>query len=233
MSEIENVTWTFKKDDSGDIVSNYNGREYVDLGLPSGLKWATMNVGATTPEEYGDYFAWGETEPYYTVGHSQDNPCLNWKTDKTGYDWASYKWCNGSDDSMMKYCTSARYGAVDNEVTLELADDAAHVNWGGNWRMPTKAEQDELRENCTWAWTTRNGVKGYKVTGPNGDFIFLPAAGTREKRGIYIDGHGFYGSSSLHVSDSRFTNMLNFDSFGRSSGATSRYDGLSVRAVCP
>ncbi|MBR5532185.1 MAG: T9SS C-terminal target domain-containing protein, partial [Bacteroidales bacterium] len=121
--------------------------EYVDLGLPSGIKWATCNVGANSPEDYGDYFAWGETEP------------------KDYYDWSTYKYCNGSYDIMTKYFTDSDYGTVDNKTTLELTDDAAHVNWGGNWRMPTKAEQDELRntDNCTWEWTTLNGVEGYKV----------------------------------------------------------------------
>ena len=103
-----------------------NGHEYVDLGLPSRIKWATCNVGATTPEEYGDYFAWGETEP------------------KDNYDWSTYKWCNESNATMTKYCTDSSYGTVDNKTVLELEDDAAYVNWGGNWRMPTKAELDEL-----------------------------------------------------------------------------------------
>ncbi|MBR3609326.1 MAG: hypothetical protein IKL50_05525, partial [Bacteroidales bacterium] len=91
-----------------------NGKGYVDLGLS--VKWATCNVGATTPEEYGYYFAWGETTP------------------KTTYYWSAYKYCNGTDDSMTKYCTNSKYGIVDNKTTLELTDDAAHVNWGGSWR---------------------------------------------------------------------------------------------------
>lgn len=118
--------------------------EYVDLGLS--VKWATCNVGATKPEEYGDYFAWGETTP------------------KSTYDWETYKYCNGSFDSLTKYNNSSIFGTEDYKKTLELADDAARANWGGSWRMPTKAEQDELREKCTWTWTTQNGVKGCKVT---------------------------------------------------------------------
>lgn len=213
-----------------------NGHEYVDLGLPSGLKWATMNVGATTPEGYGDYFAWGETEPYYTAGHSQDNPCSSWKTGKTaGYDWASYKWCNGSEDTQTKYCKSSSYGIVDNITTLELADDAAYKNWGGSWRMPTKAEQDELRTNCTWTWTTQNGVSGYKVSSKtNSNSIFLPAAGGRW--GSDLGRAGSFGdcwSSSLRESLSNDAYCLLFYSSGVDWSYSYRYGGLSVRAVCP
>ena len=102
---------------------NYNGHEYVDLGLPSGLKWATCNVGASSPEVYGGYYAWGETE------------------EKSSYSWSTYKWCNGSYDTMTKYCTSSSYGTVDNKTTLDPQDDVAHVKWGGRWRMPTLEEQ--------------------------------------------------------------------------------------------
>ncbi|MBO5975390.1 MAG: hypothetical protein J6P95_06730, partial [Paludibacteraceae bacterium] len=101
-----------------------NGFGYIDLGLPSGLKWATCNVGADSPEEYGDYFAWGET------------------TSKTTYDWSTYKWCNGSYYTMTKYCDNSYYGIVDDKTVLDPEDDAAFVNMGGSWRMPTKAEQD-------------------------------------------------------------------------------------------
>ncbi|MCQ2254327.1 MAG: hypothetical protein MJZ29_02435 [Bacteroidaceae bacterium] len=222
-------------DDPGSSTANMvNGHEFVDLGLPSGLKWATMNVGASTPEGYGDYFAWGETEPYYTEGHSQDSPCTNWKTGKSGYNWESYKWCNGSSTSMTKYCTSSNYGTVDDKTTLELADDAAVANWGGSWRMPTKAEQDELRTNCTWTWTTQSGVNGYKVTSKtNGNSIFLPAAGYRYDISLdYVGSRGYYWSSSLSTSSSSDACYLRFDSdyvdrYG------SRGDGQSVRAVCP
>ena len=156
----------------------------VDLGLPSGLKWAACNVGATSPEEYGNYYAWGETEP------------------KTTYNWSTYKWCNGSYNTQNKYCTSSTYGTVDNKTVLELADDAARANWDGQWRMPTDAEWTELRENCELTWTddyNGTGVNGRIVTSNiNGNFIFLPAAGYRydgvlSGAGIY----GYYWSSSL------------------------------------
>lgn len=204
----------------------------VDLGLS--VKWANMNVGASSPEEYGDYFAWGETEPYYSEGNSQDNPCLSWKVDKTGYNWTSYKWCNGSSSSMTKYGISSSYGTVDNKTTLDLADDAAHINLGGDWRMPTKAEQDALRDSCTWTWTTQNGVNGYKVTSMNnGNSIFLPAAGYRNGRSLYrASSYGFYWSSSLCTSGSNCAYDLGFNSDDVGWYGSGRNDGHSVRAVC-
>ena len=193
----------------------YNGHEYVDLGLPSGIKWATCNVGATKPEEFGGYYAWGETE------------------EKSNYDWSTYKWCNGSSDSQTKYCTSSSYGTVDNKTVLDPEDDVAHVKWGGSWRMPTKAEQDELRNNCTWTWTTLNGVKGYKVTGPNGNRIFLPAAGCSDGTGANVRGSGGYcWSSSLDSNDSNLACYLYFGSGYCDWNYGSRRYGLSVRPVC-
>ncbi|MBQ0048438.1 MAG: hypothetical protein KBT33_13205, partial [Prevotellaceae bacterium] len=213
-----------------------NGHAYVDLGLPSGLKWATMNVGATTPEGYGDYFAWGETEPYYTAGHSQADLCSSWKTGKTGYNWESYKWCNGSYNTQTKYCTSSSLGTVDDKTTLESADDAAAKNWGGSWRMPTKAEQDELRTNCTWTCTVQNGVSGCKVSSKiNGNSLFLPAAGFRLNSDLDdVVSYGYYWSSSLLTSFSSSAYYLGFDSeYYVDWSYNSRHFGHSVRAVCP
>ena len=200
-----------------DLEFGQPNHEYVDLGLPSGIKWATCNVGATTPEEYGGYYAWGETE------------------EKENYDWSTYKWCNGSETTMTKYCASSSYGTVDNKTVLDPEDDVAHVKWGGNWRMPTKAELDELCTNCTWTWTTQNGVKGYKVTSKtNGNSIFLPAAGNRDGANLYDSGsYGYYWSSSLLEGYSYCACYLYF-----SSGYDvwyyyhSRYHGFSVRPVC-
>ena len=157
---------------------------YVDLGLPSGLKWATCNVGASSPEEYGDYFAWGET------------------TAKSSYSWSTYKWCNGDYDTQTKYNTDSSYGTVDNKTVLDLEDDAARANWGGNWRMPTDEEFVELYNNCTWTWTTQNGVNGYKVTSNNnGNSLFLPAAGYRNGSSLgYAGSYGNYWSASLNSS---------------------------------
>ena len=191
---------------------NENGHEWVDLGLS--VKWATCNVGATSPEEYGNYYAWGETEP------------------KTTYSWATYKWCNGSYNTQNKYCTSSTYGTVDNKTVLELADDAARANWGGQWRMPTDEEWTELRENCTWTWTTKNGVNGYEVKGTNGNSIFLPAAGYRGNDDLYgVGGDGSCWSSSLvtgNPSDACCVNFYSDDVYGSS---RSRGYGRSVRPV--
>ena len=169
------------------------GHEYVDLGLPSGLKWATCNVGATTPEAYGNYYAWGETEP------------------KDPYIWSNYKWCNGStvdDAKMTKYCNDSfgQDGFKDNKTVLDLEDDAANVIWGGKWRMPTDAEWTELRENCEWTWTSDyngTGVAGRIVTSNiNGNSIFLPAAGYCGNDGLDNAGnYGNYWSSSLNMDD--------------------------------
>ena len=196
---------------------NTGNHEYVDLGLS--VKWATCNVGANKPEEYGDYFAWGETEP------------------KDYYDWSTYKWCNGSDNTQTKYCTDSYYGTVDNKTQLELSDDAARANWGGSWRMPTTEEQQELINNCTWTWTTQNGVNGYKVTSKkNGNSIFLPAAGCRN--GSSLDNAGSYGlyglywSSSLDTGDPVDAYELYFDSVYMRWNYNNRHCGQSVRPVC-
>ena len=195
---------------------NTGNHEYVDLGLS--VKWATCNVGATKPEDCGDYFAWGETQPKYY------------------YDWSTYKYCNGSSSTLTKYNTFSSRGTVDNKTTLELSDDAARANWGGSWRMPTKAEQDELRNNCTWTWTTQNGVKGYKVTSKsNGKSIFLPAAGSHYDSSLTNAGSdGFYWSSSLYTDGpGGLAYNLYFKSSSVEGGGYSyRSYGRSVRPVC-
>ncbi|MBO4664406.1 MAG: fimbrillin family protein [Bacteroidaceae bacterium] len=193
--------------------------EAVDLGLS--VKWATMNVGAQSETDYGDYFAWGETEPQSS----------------NRYYWDSYKWGNGTSSSMTKYCVSTLYGTVDNNTTLDAEDDAASVNWGGAWRMPTHAEQVELVSNCTWKWVTSYNnvsVNGYVVTGSNGNSIFLPAAGYRSNGSLLSAGsYGDYWSSSLHESYSYRAWRLDFASYSRSSNnGDNRSYGLSVRAVC-
>ena len=128
----------------------------VDLGLS--VKWASCNVGASSPEECGGYYSWGEIE------------------EKSDYSKNTYKWVNNGDwNNFVKYCTDSSYGTVDNKTILELEDDVAHVKWGGTWRMPTFAEFQELQDNCIWEWTSINGTNGYKVIANNGNFIFLPA----------------------------------------------------------
>ena len=199
-------------------VTSENAHEYVDLGLPSGLKWATCNVGATKPEEYGDYFAWGEVKR------------------KTEYNWSTYKY-GEKDEKLTKYCNARSYGKdgfTDNKTVLDPEDDATTVNWGGNWRMPTIEEMDELKEKCTWTWTTLNGVKGYKVVGPNGNSIFLPAAGYVGGGSSLSDGsHGYYWLSSLYTDYPGYAYDVFFNSgFVDCYYFSYRNYGRSVRPVC-
>ena len=189
--------------------------QMVDLGLS--VKWANMNVGATTAEDYGNYFAWGEVVPKDT---------FNWKT---------YKWCNdGSSYAINKYNIDSMYPIIDNKTQLELADDVAHVNWGDSWRMPTDAEWTELRTNCTWTWTTQNGVNGYKVSATNGNSIFLPAAGWHYDTSLdYVGTKGYYFSSSLGSGSPLFVLGVYFLWNEVRGGSTNRCYGQSVRPVCP
>lgn len=211
--------------------------EYVDLGLS--VKWATCNVGANVPEEYGDYFSWGDTEPNYTCGNPQFNRPIYWKTGKNnGYHIA--KWVISTEDEYIitKYNKQESRGTVDNKTVLELADDAAHANWGGSWRMPTVVELEELYTNCTWTWTSQNGVNGCIVTGPNGNSIFLPAAGEYNVD-VYNDYEGRYihlWSSSLHHTYSLCAHSLEVYhehcSDLPSNWNNGRQKGDPVRAVC-
>ena len=206
------------------------GHEYVDLGLPSGFKWATCNVGASSPEEFGDYFAWGETEPYYGSLYP-----LTWKEGKSnGYAWVSYKWCDGNDMTMTKYNNSYHYGYyVDNRTVLGLEDDAAHANWGSSWRTPTNDDFEELLDNCTAEWTTLNSVNGYKFTGNNGKSIFLPAAGDR--RGTDLTERagslGGYWSSTLDTKYPCMAKVLGFISIYAGGGSSDRHCGCTVRPI--
>ena len=196
---------------------NANGHEWVDLGLPSGTLWATCNVGANSPEDYGEYFAWGETTP------------------KSTYNWSTYKWCKGRYDNMTKYCTDSDYGIVDNKTTLDLSDDAAYVNWGGDWCMPTRAELEELKDNCASCWVTQNGVKGCKIiSNVNGNSIFLPAAGYRNGSDLSSAGsNGDSWSSSLYTYYSHNASYLYFDSDDVGCSYDYRSYGRSVRPVIP
>ena len=205
VAEIESVTFA-----TPTVRTQY---EAVDLGLS--VKWATFNVGATKPEDFGGYYAWGETE------------------EKENYDWSTYKWCNGSKGSITKYCTDSSYGTVDNKTVLEPQDDVAHVRWGGRWRMPTIEEQKELLDNCTCTWTTQNGVKGYKVTSKtNGNSIFLPAAGCHNGAGVNLEGVlGSYWSASLDGDSSGFAYCLDLSSDNCGMDSCGRSYGRSVRPV--
>ncbi|MCQ2259273.1 MAG: hypothetical protein MJZ41_14985 [Bacteroidaceae bacterium] len=214
--------------------------EYVDLDLPSGTLWATMNVGAESPEDYGNYYAWGETKAY---GEEDTSNAHNYSFNnnssykKTYYYCSTYKWCNDSNSSSFtKYNTDSSRGIVDNKKVLELADDAAYVNWGENWRMPTHAEMQELYNNCTWTWTSLNGKDGFKVSSKkdSSKYIFLPAAGYRDNGSLSIDGRGgFFWSSSLYEDYPFEARYLSFD-WGRIYPGYYDYDrylGFSVRPV--
>ena len=193
-----------------------SGHEYVDLGLPSGTLWATCNVGATMPEEYGDYFAWGETET------------------KETYNWTSYKFCNGGDSTFTKYCCNSEYGNngfIDTLTILQVNDDPATA-WGANWHTPSKTQWEELIRYTTNKWTTQNGVKGRVFAADNGNSLFLPAAGGYSNSWLDdTDSDGIYWSSSLCTGFSNCAWGMNFygDSFALLE--LFRYEGSSVRPV--
>ena len=176
-----------------------NSHKYVDLGLPSGTLWATCNVGANKPEEFGDYFAWGET------------------TAKTTYDWKSYKYAKGTSDNdpkLTKYCRDSELGDngfTDDLTILQPSDDAATVNWGNEWCVPTESQWKELFDNTIVTWTTLNGVSGRLYTASNGNSLFLPAIG--ERRGDELDKvgkNGNYWSNSNSDLYSRFAMYCRF-----------------------
>ena len=203
-----------------------NGYRYVDLGLT--VKWATFNVGATKPEEYGGYFAWGETET------------------KTVYKWDTYKWCHGSDTTLTKYCAEDKSGYEDFTDTLKVLtpeDDVAQTEWGGSWRMPTSAEMEELMKHCEWEWyyagnSEFNGIAGFKVTsfkeGYEHCFIFLPSAGYRNATSLYDDGsYAGYWTSSLYSLTNYAENIFSFEDIIFEMLYSTRENGLPVRPVCP
>ena len=202
-------------------VSSSGDHAYVDLGLPSGLLWAICNVGAETPEDYGDYFAWGETQP------------------KDFYDWSTYQHSNGGtswpNPNLTKYCNNSSYGYndyTDNLTTLLPEDDAATANWGSDWRMPTKEEWQELYNNTTVTWTTQNGVNGRLFTASNGNSLFLPAAGYRSLSNLYNAGsYGDSWSSSLNTDSPGSAWVLYFVSYGYDVSIAGRDGGRSVRPV--
>ena len=190
----------------------------VDLGLS--VCWASCNLGAGKPEEYGDYYAWGETEP------------------KESYSWSTYKFGTSSSGPFSKYNTNSSYGSIDNKTVLEPEDDVAHVKLGGKWQMPTEAEWNELRNtsNCSWTWTTINGVNGYKVqskkSGYTDNWIFLPAAGYLVDTDLNVSGSGgFYWSSSLSTGGPSGAWGVRFYSVEVHRNYSLRYHGYSVRPV--
>ena len=214
-------------------VTSKPAHEYVDLSLPSGTLWATCNIGAENPEDYGDYFAWGETTGY--------------NSGKTTFNWSTYKWCsNGTWKGITKYTfpdgqTSGIWysGSTfigDNKTELDPEDDAAYVNWGSEWRMPTHAQLEELVNSSytTTTWTALNGVYGRKISKKSDSnvYIFLPAAGYRSGSSLYDAGsYGDYWSRSLSTGYSSGTYYLSFYSGFIYTSYSGRYFGLSVRPV--
>ena len=182
-----NANYSFTVTSNINLVANFTsnssgGHAYVDLGLPSGLLWATCNVGATTATGYGNYYAWGETQS------------------KSTYSWSTYQYCHGSNNTLTKYCNNSSYGYngfMDNLTTLLAEDDVATASWGSGWRMPTKEEWQELYQNTTHQWTTQNGVSGRLFTASNGNSIFIPAAGYRDGSSLKNAGSRCYYWSNL------------------------------------
>lgn len=191
--------------------------EWVDLGLPSGTLWATMNVGAASPEECGGFYAWGETETKYT------------------YSWATYSHCDGSYLTMNKYCTDGYYGTVDGLKALEDADDVATTLFGENWSMPTREQFEELfnQDYTTWKRVSRNDVWGILVTSKKTNWsIFLPVGGYRDGKDSYNEDRGYYWTKDLYVGIENLARSLSIDGNSLSTGASNnRRCGLNIRPV--
>lgn len=198
-----------------------NGHSYVDLGLPSGTKWATCNVGASKPEEKGYYYAWGETD---------DN------RSKKGFYWSTYSLCKGTETSMKKYCLEPSFGNVDNKRVLEAQDDIAFQLWGDSWRMPTKEETQELIDNCNWIYKKGNGYSGYIAESKiNKKTIFFPAGGRLEYDTPFLPESGHYWTSTIRESTSKRACILLFwkeqGEEEQSIWYDNRFCGLLVRPV--
>ena len=209
----EDLTFVARFKGLFDTSGAINGHHYVDLGLS--VKWATCNVGASNLEDYGGYYAWGETE------------------EKENYAWSTYKWSTGVFNSITKYNHYFMSGVVDNKDVLDSEDDVAHVKWGGGWRTPTYAEFTELCNLCTWQWVTVKGINGYRVTGPNGNSIFLPAAGCCSESVVELRGNNGYYMTNLNDKGAcNYSYALRFINGSYSNISFDRSQGHSVRPVC-
>lgn len=197
--------------------TNINGHDYVDLGLPSGTLWATCNVGAEKPEDYGDYFAWGETKT------------------KDTYNWSSYQYCKDGDSTFTKYCCNSEYGNdgyTDTLTILQNGDEPATA-WGVEWHTPSMTQWEELIQYTTNKWTIQNGVKGRLFTADNGNSLFLPAAGGYSNSGLVdTDSNGIYWSRSLCTDFSNCAWGMDFYSESYAIHYFFRKGGFSVRPVC-
>ncbi len=220
---MADITQLIKIINDNKIDFDANGHEFVDLGLPSGTLWATCNVGATTPEESGDFFAWGETET------------------KTNFSWETYKWCDGTkpsstNSSITKYCDRGGFGLPDGKLSLELEDDVAHSSWGGDWHMPTREEFQELIDNCTFEWITLDdGKKAYRISGSNGNSIILPRAGRYSGENFSASQFGYWSSTLLDINvttGSRHSYLFEYNSQTEAEVlGVIRYYGYVVRPV--
>ncbi|MDE6561470.1 MAG: hypothetical protein K2K75_08830 [Muribaculaceae bacterium] len=201
-------TKNIKKHLNEELSGVLNGHEWVDLGLPSGLKWATCNIGASEAEEFGDYYAWGETEP---------------KSEYTSINSLTYK---------VSFRKLKKSGIIDESGILAKEYDAASVNWGEGWRMPTIDEYQELISNCNWNFASFNGVNGYLVTGPNNKNIFLPAAAFQQNTTIEnVGDFGDYWSSSVVKELSGVAHSLGYSSKSHGRRRYARYAGRTIRPV--
>ena len=191
--------------------------EWVDLGLPSGLLWYSCNLGATGPEGYGYYYAWGETQP------------------KSIYDWSTYRYCNGDIVNLTKYCNDSGYGHngfTDGNTTLEAMDDVATHDLKNDARIPRKEEWQELLDHTTSKWEVQNGVYGRRFMGENGNALFLPAAGSYSDGELSGEGEiGNYWSASLCEDFPNSALYFYFYAGSQFVGASGRSNGLSIRPV--
>lgn len=211
-----------------------NGHEWIDLGLS--VKWAACNLGADSPEESGDFFAWGETSPKQIFQWSNYKFNINSGSVREGRIRLILKNLFGDEKANVtfgKYNSEKAHGVVDKKFELELCDDVARKSWGGTWRTPTKSEWSELFDMCTWTWTTQNGKNGYKVTSrATGNSIYLPAAGFWVGASLVNAGSGgYYWYNFLTWCDPCCAVNLRFDSKGVYGSSSDRYLGLSVRPV--
>ena len=232
---------------------SHNDHQYVDLGLS--VLWATCNIGASAPEEYGDYFAWGATEPFYKTGYAQENPQQHWKKGKElGYTCvnAPYQTVKTTQHILTRW---SKYGkdinsvyidanAIPEEVMKEILDpedDAAHAIWGGEWRIPTQKEIDELLKYCVWMKTKQNGIEGLKVrskvAGHTNDWIFIPLSGFYTDYGIaQANDNGYFWSSSVCTFSPGSAECLHLRPHGKIQvlrNRMTRYSGLPIRPVLP